>query len=210
MESIQLIAPAGPPNGRHMVFTGLVEGQSDLFLLELKTGKVTQLTNDPASDIQPDWSRDGNKILFATDRLSLEHRNQGGMWRFNLAELDINTGEIFNLDIFPSADNLNPTYDKDENIWFLSDRDGYRNIYKYVPQSEELFQMTNVLSGISEITSYAPAFSVSKRRDLVLFSHYYGGDYDIYAATERAFLNTPVDHYDVDFTAATLPVADVL
>jgi TolB protein len=44
----------------------------DLFVLNLATGKVSQLTNDPSNEFDPAWSADGKSIVFAGDAASRE------------------------------------------------------------------------------------------------------------------------------------------
>jgi dipeptidyl aminopeptidase/acylaminoacyl peptidase len=82
--------PRWSPDGTRLVFAGFelnpdgtIKGISattptdggvlhipnlDLFLLELATGEVTQLTSTPGSDYEPAWSPDGSQILFTSER----------------------------------------------------------------------------------------------------------------------------------------------
>jgi Tol biopolymer transport system component len=197
--------PAWSPDNKYMVFSGLKDGQCDLFLINIKTRKVTQLTDDLYSEIQPQWNTEGTKILFSTDRLSVSGRQTTGPWYHNLAELDVASGAINDLKFFRLADNLNPLYDKNNDIWFLSDRDGYRNIYKYEVATDSLFQMTDFLTGVSGITPFSPAMSIARKSSRVVFTHYYDQKYTIYTARSSAFLRKPVSRTDVDKTAGTLP-----
>jgi hypothetical protein len=56
--------PSWSPNGEDIVLAGMIDGKGDLFLYNLKSEKLTRLTNDWYSDIQPQWSPDGRFILF--------------------------------------------------------------------------------------------------------------------------------------------------
>src|SRR3546814_20003009 len=61
---------AWSPDGETVAFSGLQNGYSDIYLYNLVTKVVTQLTNDRYSDYQPRFSRDGTRIVFRTDRVS--------------------------------------------------------------------------------------------------------------------------------------------
>ncbi len=198
--------PAWSPDGKHIVFTGMVDGQADLFMYNLRSKRVTQLTDDLYSEVQANWSPDGSKLAFATDRLSKERGRTFGRWTLNIAEMDVATREIENLDIFFGADNTDPNYDEQGRLYFLSDRDGYKNLYRYDMASDSLLQMTDFKTGISGIGRYSPALSASKTSDRVVFSHYYGNSYHIYQARTNRMLHQPVSPDDVDLSAALLPV----
>ncbi len=56
--------PAISPDGRSIVFTY----RGDLWRVSSAGGAATQLTQHPAEDFMPIWSRDGSRIAFASDR----------------------------------------------------------------------------------------------------------------------------------------------
>lgn len=57
-------------DGSQIVFSGVKNGQTDLFFLELASNNQTQLTNDLPDDINPCFSND-NHIIFSTNRSQL-------------------------------------------------------------------------------------------------------------------------------------------
>ncbi len=199
--------PTWSPDKKSVVVAGLVDGQVDLYQVNLKSKKVAQLTDDKYSELLPNWSPDGSKIVFATDEWSFENGRSNGKWTFNIAELDVASGLKNNIEVFLGADNLNPIYDNQGDIIFLSDRDGFRNMYRYEYTSGKVFQMTDLLTGISGITKYAPAITSTRsdRRDRIVYTHYWKNGYNIYRADEEAFLNRAINPNDTDFTPAILP-----
>lgn len=196
--------PAWSPDGKFIAFTGLVNGQVDLYAVELATKKTIQLTNDRYSELHPAWSKDGKNIVFSTDEWSYEHGRINGKWTFNLAILDIASGTIQNLNVFLGANNFNPGFDANDDIIFLSDRDGFRNIYRYEISTGKIYQLTDLLTGVSGITAYAPAISVGARGKELAYTHYYHKEYLIYTAEIDQLLSREVDPTDVNQTAAII------
>lgn len=199
--------PTWSPDGKEIVVTGSIEGQTDLFAYDLKRKKFKQLTDDIYSEVQAHFNSDGTKLVFSYDKRSMVEGRVHGRWTYDIAVMDYSSGSIETLDLFHSADNINPSYDHEDNIYFMSDRDGYRNMYRYMTQTGELYQMTDFLTGLSGISRYSPVLTTARTRDRVLFTHYYGEEYNIKEASSDELLNLLVDKGDVDFSAGTLPVS---
>ncbi len=192
------------PNGKDIVFTGLSEGQSDLYSYNFDTKKITRLTNDKYTDYQPTYSRDGKKILFSSDRSTYDKSLEQAI-TFNLAELDLATGKITDINIFNGANNLNPQYSADgSQIYFLSNRDGFRNMYRYTVSSCLVEQMTDLFTGICGITEFSPALSISANDDVV-YSYYRAQKYALYNAKASDFKPVVLQPQAIDFSAAMLP-----
>ena len=66
------------PDGRYVAVTNRGV-QEDLFVIEVATGEIRQLTNDPARDRGAVWSPDGQKIYFYSQR----DENRYEIWRIN-------------------------------------------------------------------------------------------------------------------------------
>ena len=60
--------PAWSPDGTRIVFEGATGSDYEIFVLEVQTGDVTQLTNARGDDSWPVWSPDGTMIAFSSER----------------------------------------------------------------------------------------------------------------------------------------------
>lgn len=197
--------PIWSQDGKYIVISGLVEGQVDLFAYYFKSKKIKQLTDDKYSEIHADFSMDGKKLVFSTDEISMNEGRTNGKLVMNLAVLDIETKKKASLPIFKGADNLNPVFDINNNVYFLSNRDGFRNMYMYDVSSGKVFQKTDFIVGISGITEYSPAISISKKKERILYTLYNNRTYSIYQAKSLKFLNKEVEIDDVEMRAGSLP-----
>ncbi|HOV71925.1 MAG TPA: hypothetical protein PLO31_06925 [Dysgonamonadaceae bacterium] len=196
--------PEWSPDGKYVVFTGLNEGIGDLYLYDFETKKTRKLTHDLFSNIHPSWSPDGKYIVYSTEAICAD---QSKKYCFNLTLLNVETGESRVIDVFPKADNLNPRFSPDSRfIYFLSDADGFRNLYKYDLQTDKVYRLTEYLTGISGITLFSPAISTDRANGLIAYTHYFNKNYEIYTANDRDFNPVEVDKYAVNFDAGTLPV----
>jgi len=204
-----LASPAWSPDGKSIVLSGLSQGQTDLYQYDIRTKKLKRLTNDINSEIQANWASDGKSFVYATDKISMDKGRINGKFNMNLAIFDIESGTSRQLDFFYGANNLNPEHDDDGNIYFLSDRDGFRNMYRYEIANGNIYQMTEYLSGISGITEYSPAITVSRKRDKIVYSYYAKNSFSIYTAGQDRFLNRLVDPNDVDLQPGTLPMTNL-
>jgi Tol biopolymer transport system component len=198
--------PAWSPDGKKMILSGMKEGQTDLYSLDIKSGRVTQLTNDLYSEIMPNFNADGSKLAFCYDKRTMTEGRKNGHITYDIAILDVASNSITTLDVFHGSENINPSYDHEGNIYFVSERDGFRNMYKYVTATQTVLQMTDLLTGITGISRYSPCISVSNKKDQVVYTHYMKGGYEIYEVNAKEMLNKPVDAKIIEQTAGTLPV----
>jgi hypothetical protein len=197
--------PSWSPDGNSIVVTGMAEGQSDLYLYHLQTKTLKNLTNDGYSDLQPCFSPDGRSIVFTSDRQEVDLLEIRHSFSHQIFILDLASGRLTKLDMFRGANNFNPVYGPDNTIYFLSDRDGFRNLYSYDIFSKQVHQLTDLFTGISGITSFAPAISVSFATGQLVYSYYSGNTYNIYSAPVSSFKKKPVDGNEVNRKAAQLP-----
>ncbi|NVO12104.1 MAG: PD40 domain-containing protein [Bacteroidales bacterium] len=198
--------PTWSPNGETIVVSGLVEGVNDLYSYNLKTGEVKNLTNDIWCNVHPSWSPDGRYIVFSTDQPTEEDKKNNRKVGYYIATYDTQTGLTKVLPFFPRAENLNPMFSSNgKSIYFLSNADGFRNLYTYNLESGEIYRQTRILTGISGMTPLAPAMSLARETNEITYSYYFNGHYSIYTADTIDFSPVKMNPDSVDFTASILP-----
>ena len=56
------------PDGRHALFNRSVDGNTDIWMMDVERGIPMPLTRQPAPDIAPTWSHDGRSIVYSSAR----------------------------------------------------------------------------------------------------------------------------------------------
>lgn len=162
--------PAWSPDGRTIAFSGTVGGISDIYTVDVTDGSVRQLTHDKYGDFQPDWSPDGTTIVFTSDRgpeTSFDKLTYGD-WR--LSFLDVATGQVRTPELLGNVRHSNAQYAPDGSVYFLSDGDGFSDIFRYRPANGTIERITKIATGVSGHTPLAPALSVARRTGELAFT----------------------------------------
>jgi len=132
------ITPAISPNGKWLAFASNRSGQWDIYIMQISTGILKQLTNTPEYDGFPSWSPDNQWIIFETykgDDLD--------------ANLDVEIISVvaeqqpLQLTTNPSAD-MAPAWSP-EGRWiaFVSTRSGNRDIWLVNLDNYDFKNLTN-------------------------------------------------------------------
>ena len=175
------------PRGDEIAFMGVKHGRADIYVYNLEGEYLRKVTDDPFSNVEPSWSPDGTKLVFASDRN--EHLYDPPH-NFTPEQLDMKDYDIF--EINTDGTGLRKLSDSEfldrspiyspagDYIAFQSDRSGVSNIYLKNLESGEEWPITNVITG-----AFLPTWGGSANR-LAFTSFYYAG-YDIY------MLKNPLD-----------------
>jgi hypothetical protein len=162
---------AWSPDGRALAFSGVRSGITDLYLLDLATGGVAQLTDDRYAELQPAWSPDGGTLAFVTDRGEATDLGSLRYGRHQIAFLDVATRAVRVLPLFAGADHVNPQFSPDgRSLYFLSDQDGFADVYRVGTDGGGLVRITRVATGVSGLTRLSPAFSIARDVPLLVLS----------------------------------------
>lgn len=200
------------PNGQEIVFTGSKGGISDLYLMNVQTGAVRQLTNDRYAQIQPTFSPDGRTIAFATDETDATDFERLTFGPLKIATMDVATGRITVHRGFTRGKHINPQFSPDgRSIYFVSDQDGISDVYRMDLATEQLFRITHVATGVSGITSISPAISIAQKTGRLMLTVFKSQGHEILALDPSQLTGEPVSaESGVQVaSAATLPPGDV-
>ena len=183
---------AWSPDGSRIAFSGMSGGLSDLYVLDLASGSVRQMTDDRYANLHPAWSPDGGTIAFTTDAGTDLNQLVYGEMRLSL--LDVGSGQTRLLQLFPSGKHMNPQFSPDgRDLYFLADPHGFTDLYRVELGTDQIYQVTNLATGISGISSLSPAMSVAAGNGRVMFSVFENSGNNIYGLDAARARGEPVD-----------------
>jgi TolB protein len=141
------ISPAWSPDGSKIAMARSVNGgDSDLFLLDAKTGaELKELTSGGGIDVSPNWSPDGGRIAFASER-------SGGS---QVYILDVGSGNITRI-TFDGVYNTDPVFAPDgTKLAFVGRVAGGFDIYVVNGDGSGLYRVTEG-TGDNEDPAWSP------------------------------------------------------
>jgi Tol biopolymer transport system component len=163
--------PAWSPDGRRIAFSGSKGGISDLYTFDLTSGATEQLTTGREGEIQPAWSPDGRTIAFATDRGENTDFNVLSHGPMRLATIEVATRTIRLVPRMGEGKEVNPQFSPDgASLYFISDADGFSDVYRRALAGGSATRLTNVATGVSGFTALSPAISVARQTGDILVS----------------------------------------
>ncbi len=194
------------PDGQTIAFSGSVGGVTDLFLVNVDSGAVTQLTHDRFTQLHPAWSPDGKTIAFATDQGADTNMELLTFSQTGLGFLDRESGQVHVERPLGSAKHINPMWSPDgQSIFFVSDREGFDDIYRFEPGSGAVYQVTRLATGVTGITENSPAITVARRSGTLMFTVYQKGNYIVYERLPRDLGGERVSDIEPSRAAGVLP-----
>ncbi len=154
--------PAWSPDGRQIAFSGMTGGMSDLYVYDLESGELTQLTDDKYGELHPTWSPDGTMLAFASDRGPETDFDELTFSKFRIATIDLRDRSIRVLPLLGNVRHSNPQFSPDGgSLYFLSDSDGFSDVYRTDLSTGTVYRVTRVATGVSGIVPMSPALSVA-------------------------------------------------
>jgi hypothetical protein len=202
----EVSGPTWAPDGRSLAFSGQVGGLTDLFTVEVSTGEITRHTQDRHAVFQPVFSPDGRHIAFVSDRGEKTDFDILSYSEMQIALLEIESGDIQVLDLFGDAKHINPQFTPDGmGLYFISDPDGFSDIFRLELASGEIQRVTRIATGVSGITGDAPAMSVARETGTVVFSIFDEFEYHVYSMDSQEVEGTQTVAETVDPIGRMVP-----
>ncbi len=199
----QQLSPAYSPDGRRIAFTAIQGNQSDIFIYDLDSATLTNVTGDAFYDSSPVFTPDGQSLIYSS-----VGEQYAKLYRVNLANTkeryQLTTGDWNDIDAYFSPDG--------KRLFFASDKQTGRNIetaskiledaenkartegntpkadmtnfaafniYSLDLTSGDMMQYTDVIGGC-----FAPVvFTGANNKERMVFSSYYKGQWRLYSTT---------------------------
>lgn len=163
-------------NQNLIAISASVNNQSDIYLLSANSSNLKKITDDKSHDIHPSFLKNSTSIIFSSNR---RHTKLDSINTFNdtnnfynlfLYNLDTTSNELFQI-TNSLSNNIKASPLSNNEILFLSDIKGIRNIYK-----------TKVNGNLKQITDFNTNvinFSFDEKTNNLSYNFLYEGDYII-------------------------------
>lgn len=160
-----ILSPAWSPDSSKIAFSALEGHKRDLFVWDLNSDEVRQVTDDRYDDLSPSWLANSSGLVFSSDRphsgapaftylgqpYGSLHVGQAGEFEYghyDLFRVELGSLKVSPIDVGPGA-NTDPEVSPDgTKIAFLSNRNGIDNIYIAYLDSAKYYAVTDILTGV--------------------------------------------------------------
>src|SRR5258708_2732516 len=180
IKSVDMVeSPDFSPHGKSLAFAGLRNAVADIFIIDLETGDIKNLTNDSFADYAPTWAPDGKSIVYlarvsGNDKLFRIDLATGKKTQLTFGTHDDGGAQFMDADtlVFPSTavdpnQPISPEIAKNGNIY---------NVWTLNLKTNELKQYTDALGGnVSPVV-----LRDENKAQRIAFVTYYKGEYGIH------------------------------
>ncbi|HEX2253860.1 MAG TPA: BamA/TamA family outer membrane protein [Thermoanaerobaculia bacterium] len=183
----QQLSPAWHPDGRRIAFQANSNGRFDIFLYDLETGELVNVTDDEVYDAAPTFSPDGRSLVLS----SVVGEGFSKLFRIDLD----NPRQRFQI-TFGDSNEKDPVFSPTgRRLYFTSDRDGaVDNIFGLELADGQLHQYTNAVTGCFQPT-VLPLPEEGKER--LVYTGLWNGRFDLYLTD----VDEPVEQVQAELPA---------
>ncbi|UOQ75849.1 hypothetical protein MUN84_14550 [Hymenobacter sp. 5516J-16] len=144
------------PDGKSLVFSGVRNGQNDLYLLRAGSRTPEKLTNDVFDDVEPSFLPGGGGIVFSSNRWLDSAGTAKGSFGAVVNNYDL---YLCHLDGRPQpvevlantiSNEGRPRAISDSEILFLSEESGVRSLYRLTLATKQYRPVTSFLANIED------------------------------------------------------------
>lgn len=155
-------------DGKTMIWSGVVKGQTDLYLYDVLANNYKQLTNDIYDDLNPKFADNDQKIVFASNRDNdtifksppitfFDRKND--IFVYNLAQANNTYKYLERITNTPTENEIQPHQLTTGEYVFLSNKNGIYN--RFVAEQD------SVISFIDTTTHYRKVVTISPQTNFV-------------------------------------------
>lgn len=185
---------AWSPDGKKLAFAGNYGPFQDIFVYDLGTNQLQNVTYDTPSDFTPVWGPDSEVIYFTSsrgDQLKLRELQSApkllakdAMYTTDIYSVRPGDEYVTRLTTTPDWNEFQPEITTNGEVLFISDKNGINNIYKMDLQTQSISPLTNLLTG-------AKQFSINEDGSVMAISSINEGYTDIYTVNSPLTREAP-------------------
>ena len=166
MEVEQQQSPAWSPDGQTIAFSGNTGGVFDIFLMDVDSLEIRNLTNVDVYDGAPTFDPSGDGLIFTSVVGELQQ----------LFRIDLSSGQRSHI-MKSESNDTDAVFSPDGGrVYFTSDRLGANNIFGVDLDDGEVHQYTNAVTGCFMPTAIAQPDG----SEVLVYTGYWKGRFDLY------------------------------
>ncbi len=181
-------SPDISPDGKEVAFSALSGAIGDIFIVNIETGAVRNVTNDQFGDYAPTWAPDGKSIVYlarvsGNDKLFRLDLANGAKTQLTFGTHDDGGAQFVDADtlVFPSTA-LDPNQAVDPEV---ARNGNIFNLWTLNLKTGELRQYTDTLTA-----NVSPIVLRGDKPNKIAFVTYYKGEYGIHTLNRDKPLHT--------------------
>ncbi|MDG1260982.1 MAG: hypothetical protein P8H59_09845 [Flavobacteriales bacterium] len=121
------------PDGRKMIFSGVYRGQTDLYLYQVIGNNQEALTKDIYDDMHPQFIRNGEAVIFASNRpddtLRVDPLNEPVDLKRDIYVYSLNSEKLERITETPEINESKPFEYDSKHYTYLAEENGFQNRY---------------------------------------------------------------------------------